>query len=310
MLRNFPGLLFYTDSYTLLEAIHADWPIYPTGHGWHLALRSLANFAQGTKFYQIDDIDKCLLFTISDPNVLKSKGEDIYGKNLYHVAIWHEDLIELSARGLAVGVTSISDFEFSIRKFNTVKESLGPDNYIEDEDGNLQIKTKNGGFIVYNIPIDTSSEDWQEPKDFVFLPDKTIELTPAAFNTLTSTVGEGVHPDIFAKAAPLLALNFFDTAIREAVLLIEHSIKTVHNTDQYGQKLIDLHIKKILELDKFKTSFIKCYRGELRTLTKYVRNDYMHNQKNIDEDECSILLYRINDVYHWFLHIKEELIPN
>ena len=58
MLDKFPGFLGYGG----IIAIHADWPTYPGGIGWEIALRELGYFPKGTNFYQIDDIDKCMLF--------------------------------------------------------------------------------------------------------------------------------------------------------------------------------------------------------------------------------------------------------
>jgi len=57
MIDKYTGLLGYGG----IIAIHADWPIYPSGIGWEIALRTLGNFPEGTNFYEIDDIDMCKL---------------------------------------------------------------------------------------------------------------------------------------------------------------------------------------------------------------------------------------------------------
>jgi len=307
VLQNFPGLLFYNPPGVIFQAIHADWPIYPTGHGWLLALRSLANFGGNTKFYQVDDIDKCLLFTIEDPELLRTKNKDVYANDLFHVALWHDDLIELKERGLVTGVETVSDYTYSIRKFENFKTLLGHRNFIEDENGNLLIETREGHVLEYHRPISTSSEDLEESKDLVVLPDKSIQLTAAAFPTLAKSLEEGIHKDVYEIIKPLLKTKSYDDAIRKAVLLVEHSIKVFHATDKYGQDLIKFHVQKLIELNRLKTSFIRCYRGELRSLFKFVRNDYMHNLKTIEQSECSVILYRCSDVYTSFADIKDTI---
>ena len=87
MLEKFPGFLGYDG----IIAIHADWPIYPSGIGWEIALRMMGNFPKGTVFYEIDDIDRCKLLINKPPTQLK----DFYHKSHYQIAIWHLDLIEL-----------------------------------------------------------------------------------------------------------------------------------------------------------------------------------------------------------------------
>jgi hypothetical protein len=47
-------------------AVHADWPMYPFEHGWAEALLALGSLPSATRFFQIDNIDKCFLFVAEE----------------------------------------------------------------------------------------------------------------------------------------------------------------------------------------------------------------------------------------------------
>jgi hypothetical protein len=83
------------------EVIHADWPAYPLGHGTWVALMTLADFPRDTRFYSVDTIDECTLF------VAGSYQGDPYNENLYHVAIWDEDLLECSRHNFVAGIYEV-----------------------------------------------------------------------------------------------------------------------------------------------------------------------------------------------------------
>jgi len=84
-------------------AIHADWPIYPEEHGVELALLWLTAFPQETRFKPIDDIDRCILLMA---DMKGSNKADTFDKRNLHVAVWHEDLLDLQERGFINGAHS------------------------------------------------------------------------------------------------------------------------------------------------------------------------------------------------------------
>ena len=70
-----------------IEVPHADWPVYPSGQGWESALRSLAAFPLSTRFRQIDEIDRCLLFVaVGEEKCLKPQ-DDLFDSRWFHVAV-------------------------------------------------------------------------------------------------------------------------------------------------------------------------------------------------------------------------------
>jgi len=87
-------------------AIHADWPMYPEEHGADLALAWLTALPNGTAFERIDDIDRCSLLLA---NVKCSDQADPFDGRNFHVAVWHEDLLQLRTSGFVDGVSPVSE---------------------------------------------------------------------------------------------------------------------------------------------------------------------------------------------------------
>ena len=91
-----PGFMWTSKGF---EVLHADWPAYPSGHGYKQALATLADFPADVEFYPIDHIDRCTLFVAG-----KMPKKNPYDQNLYHVAIWDEDLRKCANRDFIEGV--------------------------------------------------------------------------------------------------------------------------------------------------------------------------------------------------------------
>src|SRR5579864_4126301 len=128
MIEEFPGYLGYGN----IIAIHADWPMYPSGIGWEVALKAMGNFPKGTAFYEIDDIDGCKLLINTPPTHLKEPSHH----NHYQIALWHEDLIELKEKGCIIGIDEKTEYEFRMLRFEALKIELGK-SLEEDEEGNI-----------------------------------------------------------------------------------------------------------------------------------------------------------------------------
>jgi len=297
MLDRFPGFLGYGG----IIAIHADWPMYPSGIGWEVALRALGNFPKDTKFFEVDDIDRCKLLIYRKP---KNESDGLESSD-YQVCAWHEDLIKLSRLGLISGPSEVTEFEFDLHRFNQLKNVFGAKVEL-DNFGNLIFYTKdeNGKLVqrLYHKPLEQNYEDQGEFRDLVLIPEY-VEITESGYQKLTQLASESkIGEELNGLTAPLISLNRFDTAIREASLLLEINIKKLHNKPSlFGHKLIDHHIKDVIRRnDNFNSASIKCYRGELRTAFKFVRNDFAHNFRVLTLEQCKLILNRINDVLEAF----------
>jgi hypothetical protein len=122
-------------------------------------------------------------------------------------------------------------------------------------------------------------------KDFVDIPNfvKITEKGIAALIELSQKIE--ICPEINSLVKELIEIKRFDTVVREASLLLETSIKYFHKTDLFGQNLIDLHIKDVIRHnDEFNVAVIKHYRSELRSIFKFIRNDYAHNFRILSEE--------------------------
>lgn len=292
MLDKFPGLLGYGG----IIAIHANWPMYPSGIGWQIALKTLGSFPRETKFYEISDIDRCKLLINKNPEKLTDPFESTH----YHVAVWHEDLIELKKKGLVSGVAEKSEYEFELLRFEKFRTILGGA-LKEDDNGNIisYIKGSNGQFqeIKYLKPKPDEDDD-----DFIFRDCATISeslnLTANGVDELIKLSNEIRFTDeLFSLTDPLIKIRRFDTAVRDASLLLETRIKKFHNRpDLYGQRLVEFHLREIIKNNNdFNSAAIKCYRGELRTIFGFIRNDFAHNFRVLTEEQCKAILSRIND---------------
>lgn len=88
-LEEHPGFLGCTSHGVI--AIHADWPVYPAGHGIEESLWSLGQFPQQSVFSRIDNIDGCWLYVLADATT----KADPFSDTRFHVALWEEDVNDL-----------------------------------------------------------------------------------------------------------------------------------------------------------------------------------------------------------------------
>ena len=208
-LKDFPGYLGFTSQGVI--AIHADWPAYPEEHGWQLPLLWLSIFPARTKFVAVDDIDRCVLF-LAD---LKCNKPDKFDEKNFHLAVWHEDLLELQAKGFVRGVRAASHrkWEKVFRKKLFAHGKL----YYKGPDGNLK------EFVPRPI------EEWDcHDRDWPIFQDDSITLTSngrmAALELLKATPRRELRP-LGKRVMAALDAELFDTAIREACVTLETDLR-------------------------------------------------------------------------------------
>lgn len=258
--------------------IHADWPIYPAGHGIRPALESLGNFPKGTKFFRIDDIDQCDLL-VAD---FSKNTDDAFDYQNFHVAIWHEDLIELHEQGLIVGMRPITAYEGAVEYYEFAKSipSLWKDGkYIMPEPTREMFDEPDKAELQIVDGISLSEEGYQQLVDF------------------SSTPKEPFYSSLESRIGPLIQIGYYDTAVREGCLLIECKLKDITGTDSYGQALVDCFFKQWKDSESgYATASWKILRGELRTIVKFLRNYYAHNCVVVDAKQAYAMLARISRI--------------
>jgi len=98
-----PGFMWTRSGF---EVLHAKWPAYPIGHGRRAALYTLAEYPPDTRFFRVDNIDRCTLMSVGRRLAPASAGPE----HLF-VAVWDDDLRDLSRAGLIEGLSHLdADF--------------------------------------------------------------------------------------------------------------------------------------------------------------------------------------------------------
>jgi hypothetical protein len=96
------------------------------------------------------------------------------------------------------------------------------------------------------------------------------------------------------RAQKVVDLGLYATAVRDACLVLETRLRELSGSNLYVEKLVEHFISKLLESGRYIAAQLKILRGELRTIFKFVRDDYAHNLKSITADQCYAILGRIS----------------
>jgi hypothetical protein len=286
-----PGYLGFTSKGII--AIHADWPAYPEEHGWQIPLMWFSIFPPRTKFVAVDDIDRCVLF-LAD---LKNNRPDQFNEKNFHVAVWHEDLLELQAKGLVRGVRAGTHrkHEIAYRKKLFARGKL----YYESPAGNL----------VEYIPARIEEYDNHDQKWPIFR-DEGITLTDrgklAALELLSCITRRELKP-LGKRVIAALDAGLFDTAVREACVTLETDLKRRLRVGSYGDLLVEAYAKHLTDSVALRPTFVKTFRVELRAVFKFLRNDFMHNLRRLDEPQSTAILLRVLKVRNTIKAVNQAL---
>lgn len=303
--RKFPGYFGMTSRGVV--AIHADWPAYPIEHGWQIAVLTLGAFPQGTEFKQVDDIDGCSLM------LAQGYGDysDPYDERAFHVAIWHEDLLEACDIGLIEGPERLTEREHEERKREKLRQEImraqekAGHSLVPGDPLDLLGYMKDGEFVRFELPpLDSFDGDEEE---FVYRSWLGIDslgcvrLTETGWSSLdelwpsVTSVPECAQ----SRVEPILQSGHFDTALRELGVIIESRIREIVGSKNFGQKLIDEFIGHLYSSDLFLNSDLKVLRANLRTSFKFVRNEFAHNVVDLERRRGCALVAKccpVNDL--------------
>jgi len=285
-------------------------PAFPLGEGWQIALRSLVNYPIGTELYVIETCGaEYTLLTNTNPKNYKG---DIWDEKLLHTALFVEDLIELQQKGYVEGVKPITEFQYMLNKFNSLLKA----GCTLDENGDLLFYTGTPEKGIHKHTLerpkiekyasDYLSEEWDEiyreeliakykdsEKKYIEIPDSFNVTEQGKQEFIKMAKKLWIPTRIESRIKPLIDLNLFDTAVRETAILCEDILKKFHKTHSFGEKLIELHIKKCIEANAgMYNAGIKVYRQELRLMNIFTRNPFMHNIFDISRENYDAILYR------------------
>jgi hypothetical protein len=291
-LADHPGFMEYEDG--SIEILHADWPVYPAGHSSKVVLQSLAMFPQAVHFQQIDDIDRCLLLVATGSGPCLVPQGDLFDEKWFHVAVWRDDLMVLYEQQFVTGVSLVSEYEAATAYYKQHKALL--------------VRT-DGGFRKLDLPCPQPGEFEDDRPTVARISPEGIAVTDSGFqaNLAAARPLEGLCPEIKERVSAVLAIPLFDTAVREAGVILETRLREIVGSSAFGQDLVREYYKLICSRQRERPSaFFKVLRGELRTLFKFVRNDFAHSLHEISESQCRSLLDRMSQALERINEVERE----
>jgi len=276
-LEDHPGYLGLTSQGVI--AIHADWPIHPEEHGAELALLWLTAFPQDTLFKRIDDIDRCFLFLADVKSSIRS---DLFDRRNFHVAIWHEDLLALADSEFVSGVSRVTERQ----RQDLWRSEVGEQLFIRLEDGSLK-------------PLDLPPLEGYDDEDTSWpeVVREGILVTSAGRGRAASLLSQGFSLAVLGdRVEQLMHIGYFDAAVREACIALEHRMKVWLRSAMWGDALVEEFIARLRDQGIGPESHLRVLRGEIRAAFKFIRNDFMHNFVEIDETQARAILFRLGRV--------------
>jgi hypothetical protein len=247
-------------------------------------LLQLTAFPPCTQFLVVDDCDQSFL-VVAD--VKGKKLDDPYDKKHFHVAIWYEDLRELLQRGMIEGVEPVSERRWQEEHWRWVKQDVA-------DGATLFYKGKDGEFIPIKEPDFAEYDD--EGGGYVISTNGRLRITNRGRRVLLTELRKewtDLQGGVGERVAHLFGLAYYDTAVREACVQLEDEIRRYVGSSCWGDRLAEEFVSKLREEKRILESYLRTFRQELRTIFKFIRNDFMHNLREADEAAAFAILFRI-----------------
>ena len=125
-----------------------------------------------------------------------------------------------------------------------------------------------------------------------------LTVTSAGWASLEEHLRDALvlHPDL-ARVSTLLKLGLTDTAVREAAVTLESMLRRRLRTDVFGAKLTAL-VAIRMQQSGADDGHQQIVSTRLRTVFKFVRNEYAHNVRpDLTVTEANALCWRISTLY-------------
>ena len=276
------------------------------GDSWQAALINLGSFPEVTVFAPISYIDRCILL------IVQGYGNrlDDFDEHGFHIAVWDENIKELSTRGLVAleGISFVTRRQYEIFKRDVMRremldniESSGRERPDYDPLLNLGFMDQ-GEFIPFRFPSlegfddDDPEEGWYADRNwFRHESGAKVVLTDAGLRHLESFWARALKiPDTArARVSPVIELNMYDTAIREIGALIESHMRKAISSQAYGVALANEFVNYVKATNRHDDWALKVLRKELRTALKFVRNEFAHSVSDLAQPRANALIARM-----------------
>jgi len=145
------------------------------------------------------------------------------------------------------------------------------------------------------LPYPQADDSDDQRPTVLQIANEGLGLTPDALRALQSLARpiDALEPTIRERAIPLLSIPLLDTAVREAGVILESRLRDATASSSYGQTLVEEYYAHLCSRDGGRaTAASTVLRAELRTLFKFVRNDFAHALREITATQCHVLLDR------------------
>ena len=296
------GAIWYEDGMAF-SMITADWEAYPIGYGWQSALENLSWFSTDTIFYRIDDISEALLFVTKNPVKIEEEKYNPWSQKYYHISIWHRDIVELHKRGYIKGIKPVTEYQHDLIRFNKIVDSMGV--IVEENDMWLFPD----GTRRWSMSKPSKSDYDNNYKNWAFLPNDNFILTKKGITEINKPIVDfEINPEILTRINPLLKIKYFDSAVRDASILLELKLKKINNNWKlYGQQLVDLHYENLCKKFGTTDSYLKYYRCLLRCSVNFIRNEYAHDFPITSENRAKRLIKLYSKIYDLTDELIEEI---
>lgn len=296
-------------------AVHQDWPTYPEEHGESTALRAFGMFPIGTRFEMLDDVDQAVLFIAYPPESQTGTrvNKDPWKAVGRHVAVWHEDLLELQDSGRIVGMSFCTEEMWRYNRhqimLNEIRREQGLDAATPIEIGH---RLPDGTFIPAESPPLPDDDDddlalWAHMPDWA--RSSPVEVTSAGYNTLQEDLRQALRipPRLQPRILPLLSAELYDMAVRELALQLEVAMKRVLGLEGHVPGLVDKYARYVEQSGRLTVPWVRWQHVAIRTAMTYVRNPHAHEVVSLPAEQCFALISRLCQLIDAVYEVQEAL---
>lgn len=147
--------------------------------------------------------------------------------------------------------------------------------------------------------IERSSPEARGPLEEIRLHEAIVLTATGRSWAVILELTADVHRDLLDRAMNHLRNRHYDTAIRDASVLLEGALKNALGTGKFGQQLVDEYCSAHGALMSLKMTNAQrlAVRAAFRRFFKYVRNEFAHNATVIDLMTACRLLRQCSQLY-------------
>ena len=141
---------------------------------------------------------------------------------------------------------------------------------------------------------------------FADIADDGMTLTESGYKVLQRLLiknQELLDSELLKRIEPIIKINYYDTAVREACLLLETRVRTLTGTALFGNNLVEHYYLRLVQSNMYTGASLKIIRTDLRSIFKFIRNEHAHNISNISFDQCIAILVRVS----WLLKVIRRI---